>query len=56
MHMANSIVHFEIFASDVERAREFYENVFGWTFEAGGPRNLIISPRVRTPATDCIRA
>jgi uncharacterized protein len=35
--MANSIVHFEIFASDVERAREFYENVFGWTFEAGGP-------------------
>jgi predicted enzyme related to lactoylglutathione lyase len=37
MHMANSIVHFEIFASDVERAREFYENVFGWTFEAGGP-------------------
>ncbi len=35
--MANSVVHFEIFASDVERAREFYENVFGWTFEAGGP-------------------
>lgn len=35
--MANSIVHFEIFATDVERAREFYENVFGWSFEAGGP-------------------
>jgi predicted enzyme related to lactoylglutathione lyase len=35
--MANSIVHFEIFASDVERARGFYEEVFGWTFEAGGP-------------------
>jgi predicted enzyme related to lactoylglutathione lyase len=35
--MANSVVDFEIFASDVERAREFYENVFGWTFEAGGP-------------------
>lgn len=35
--MANSVVHFEIFASDVERARQFYENVFDWTFEAGGP-------------------
>jgi predicted enzyme related to lactoylglutathione lyase len=37
MHMTNSVVHFEIFASDVERAREFYENVLGWTFESGGP-------------------
>src|SRR5262245_44904459 len=35
--MANSVVHFEIFASDVERARRFYEKVFGWTFEVGGP-------------------
>jgi uncharacterized protein len=35
--MANSVVHFEIFASDVERARKFYEQVFGWTFEVGGP-------------------
>jgi predicted enzyme related to lactoylglutathione lyase len=37
MHMANSVVHFEIFASDVGRAREFYENVLNWTFESGGP-------------------
>lgn len=35
--MANSVVHFEIFASDVGRARKFYERVFGWNFEAGGP-------------------
>ena len=35
--MANSITHFEIFASDVERAEIFYEQVFGWTFEASGP-------------------
>jgi len=34
--MANSVVHFEIFASDVERARKFYERVFGWAFEVGG--------------------
>jgi predicted enzyme related to lactoylglutathione lyase len=35
--MANHIAHFEIFASDVERARKFYERVFGWRFEIGGP-------------------
>lgn len=35
--MANSIVHFEIFAGDVERARCFYEAAFGWRFETGGP-------------------
>ena len=34
--MAHSVVHFEIFASDVERARRFYEHAFGWTFEIGG--------------------
>jgi predicted enzyme related to lactoylglutathione lyase len=33
--MANSVVHFEIFASDVERTRKFYEQVFGWRFETG---------------------
>jgi predicted enzyme related to lactoylglutathione lyase len=35
--MANHIAHFEIFASDVERARQFYEQVFAWRFEIGGP-------------------
>ncbi len=35
--MANHIAHFEIFASDVERARRFYERVFAWRFEVGGP-------------------
>jgi len=35
--MANHIAHFEIFANDVERARRFYERVFGWRFEIGGP-------------------
>ena len=34
--MANHIAHFEIFASDVERARKFYERVFAWRFEVGG--------------------
>jgi predicted enzyme related to lactoylglutathione lyase len=35
--MANSVCHFEIFAGDVPRARAFYEEVFGWRFEAWGP-------------------
>ena len=35
--MPNNIVHFAIHADDVERARRFYEAVFGWRFEAWGP-------------------
>jgi uncharacterized protein len=31
--MANSVVHFEIPADDVERARTFYQGAFGWTVE-----------------------
>jgi predicted enzyme related to lactoylglutathione lyase len=29
-------VHFEIHASDIERVREFYEQVFGWGFQQYG--------------------
>ncbi|HEU4624480.1 MAG TPA: VOC family protein [Steroidobacteraceae bacterium] len=48
--MANSVVHFEIFADDVERARRFYERVFGWTFEVGGPPDFYLI--ATGPATD----
>jgi predicted enzyme related to lactoylglutathione lyase len=34
--MANSVVHFEIFASDLDQARQFYQQVFGWHFEPAG--------------------
>ncbi len=30
--MSNRIVHFEIHAADPERARAFYQAVFGWEF------------------------
>lgn len=33
----NELKHFAINADDVERARGFYENVFGWRFSAWGP-------------------
>lgn len=35
--MPNKIAHFAIEADDVDRARRFYEQVFGWTFEPWGP-------------------
>src|SRR5215472_17950705 len=40
--MANSVGHFEIFASDVERARKFYEKVFAWRFEVAGPPDFYL--------------
>ena len=33
----NSLAHFAINADDVERARKFYEKVFGWKTSAWGP-------------------
>ncbi len=35
--MPNYLAHFTIGADDVERARRFYEGVFGWRIEAWGP-------------------
>lgn len=40
--MANSVAHFEIFASNVERARKFYERAFGWSFEVAGPPDFYL--------------
>jgi len=37
-----NISHFSINADEVERARTFYENVFGWTFEAWGPPGFFL--------------
>ena len=38
----NNIAHFDIAADDVERARRFYERVFGWRFEAWGPPDFYL--------------
>ncbi len=40
--MAANIRHFAIEADNVERARRFYERVFGWRFEAWGPPNFYL--------------
>lgn len=34
------LAHFAINADDLDRARRFYENVFGWKFSAWGPPNF----------------
>ncbi|MBP7770390.1 MAG: hypothetical protein KA066_00575 [Candidatus Pacebacteria bacterium] len=33
----NRVVHFEIQADDLERAKKFYADSFGWTFQQMGP-------------------
>jgi predicted enzyme related to lactoylglutathione lyase len=35
--MPNNLKSFGITADDVDRARKFYEHVFGWRFEPWGP-------------------
>jgi predicted enzyme related to lactoylglutathione lyase len=40
--MANHIRHFAVQADNVERARRFYEAVFGWTFEPWGPPDFYL--------------
>ena len=40
--MGNHIRHFEIEADDVERAKKFYETVFGWKIKPWGPPNYYL--------------
>ena len=51
------VVHFEIHADDVERAKSFYTAVFGWTFEdygqfTGSPYWGIHTGRSEEPGID----
>ncbi|MEM1434142.1 MAG: VOC family protein [Pseudomonadota bacterium] len=38
--MTAKLAHIAIAADDVDRARRFYEQVFGWEFEPWGPPNF----------------
>ncbi|HEY5568026.1 MAG TPA: VOC family protein [Gammaproteobacteria bacterium] len=40
--MANRVRHFEIEADDVERAKRFYQRVFGWQIRRWGPPNYYL--------------
>lgn len=39
--MSNTVQHFAINADDLDRARAFYERVFGWSFQAWGPPGFL---------------
>ena len=39
MSRAQNVNHFAIECDDVERAKAFYERVFGWTIKPWGPPN-----------------
>lgn len=40
--MVANLASFAIHADDVQRAKTFYENVFGWRFEAWGPPGFFL--------------
>lgn len=40
--MANPIVHWELMTADPERAKAFYQRVFGWKFTSAGPEYELI--------------
>lgn len=40
--MPNNLRHFAVHADDVERARKFYEQAFGWQFTAWGPPGFFL--------------
>jgi uncharacterized protein len=40
--MPNNIASFAIHVDDVQRARRFYEAVFGWVFEPWGPPDFYL--------------
>ena len=42
MMVAKNIVHFDVHADDVERAKKFYGRVFGWRFSQWGPPNFFM--------------
>lgn len=47
--MSNELKHFSINADDVERARDFYEAVFGWAISPWGPPGFYV---IRTKPGD----
>jgi predicted enzyme related to lactoylglutathione lyase len=48
----NQIAHFSINADDVDRARQFYSAVFGWTFQAYGPPGFYMIETVPADAAE----
>lgn len=39
--MENNLVHFAIYIDNMKRAKAFYENLFGWSFNSYGPKDFL---------------
>jgi len=39
--MKNNLVHFAIYIDDMNRAKTFYTNLFGWNFNSYGPEDFL---------------
>ena len=39
--MKNKLVHFAIYIDDMNRAKTFYTNLFGWNFNSYGPEDFL---------------
>ena len=48
--MASQVAHFAINSDDIVRARRFYENTFGWKFNAWGPPGFYMIETGAAPA------
>jgi len=53
--MPNPVGHFEIDAEDVERAKRFYESVFGWKARPWGPPDYYLIDTSQPGITGDIR-
>jgi predicted enzyme related to lactoylglutathione lyase len=51
----SQLAHFAINADDVDRAKRFYANVFGWKFQAYGPPGFYMVDQASAPAHVSIR-
>jgi hypothetical protein len=50
------LAHFSINAADLPKARDFYESVFGWTFQAWGPPGFYMIDMGSGPREPALRA
>ncbi|MDR3704107.1 MAG: VOC family protein [Candidatus Sulfopaludibacter sp.] len=51
----SQVAHFAINADDLPRARRFYENVFGWRFQAWGPPGFYMIDSESAPMSVALR-
>jgi predicted enzyme related to lactoylglutathione lyase len=52
----NTLAHFAINADDVEKARAFYHQVFGWTFNAWGPPGFYMIEAKDSPVLGALQS